>query len=326
MSCGWELVDHQAREKVSFIKIWHGQCPYISVCFRRATKQTSRSTSLTMEMSLHVFTFQHTLEENGEKIFIQLFEDDKTPFTGNEIRCNHHIEIQINNYKDNKCDTTMLKSIQNNPESGRQFALDGMNSTSSVSDESSSKETTRDSAQLKFVINNQFPTSSVEAENYSGMTSDVAEPRLFPHDLRKRLILLLDPPKCPYGQDWKDLASKLGMDTCIPKLQTLQYPTSELLNVLENQRKSYTEVLSLFREIGRMDCVEEIRKYYETNMVEKNTSSREPSEHTLKGNIKEESHVRSGETTWTEKFNVDNSSSQNNNSVTVSKDVNYHQK
>lgn len=323
MSDGWELVDPETSEKISFIKIWHGQCPYVSVCFRRSANQIATPTSLAIEMSLHVFTFQQTLTENGEKIFIQLFEDDNTPFSGKEIRCNHHIQIQINNIKDNNCETSRFdKTIQNRTVTGRQLALTGRNSPSNVSEQSLNRNAVMDSNNLKFVINNKF--SSWSGSDYrSRMISEVTEPRLFPHTLRKRLVLLLDPPKCPFGQDWKDLASKLGMDTCIPKLQTLEHPTSVLLNVLENQGKSYSEVLSLFREIDRMDCVEEVRKYYETEKAKVNTNVREPSENTFEGNVRNESHLRSGVSMTTGSYVADNLSAlfnnQSNSSATISK-------
>ncbi|XP_053382567.1 uncharacterized protein LOC123539644 [Mercenaria mercenaria] len=298
MSDGWELVDSQNSEKVSFIKIWHGQCPHISVCFRRSTQQTPRTTSLAIEMSLHVFTFQRTLEENGEKMFIQVFEDEKTPFTQNEIRCNHQIEIQINNYNDNSCETTKLKTSHDNMVAERPLASTGGELPTRLAESSLNCDKTNNADNLKFVINNKFSACS-KTEHYSRVLTDGAEPRLFPHYLRQRLVLLLDPPKGPYGQDWKDLASKLGLDACIPKLQTQMHPTAELLNVLENQGKSYTDVIALFNDIGRMDCVEEMKKYFETGVTHAHLSSREPIENTCNGYERGESHLRSEESPWT---------------------------
>lgn len=231
-------------------------------------------------MSLHVFTFQQTLEENGEKIFIQVFEDNRTPVSEKEIRCNHQIGIQINNY--------------GNIHGGPNFESNNGNNipdkTTSVPDTVSRRSqfqsvNANTSENVQVVINNKFSPPSNRLDRYISVDE---KQRLFPQYLRNRLILLLDPPKAPYGQDWKDLASKLNMDACIPKLQTCESPTSELLHCLESQGKSYTDVINLFEEIGRLDCADEMQKFRHKNSATNNSTSREASENTHNGYESEE--------------------------------------
>lgn len=229
-------------------------------------------------MSLRVFTFQQTQEENGEKIFIQVFEDNRTPVSEKEVRCNHQIEIQINNY--------------GNSHGGPNFES---NTRNKISEENTSVPDTvppgsdfqrvnaNTSENIQVVINNKFSPPSDRLDRYISVDG---KQRLFPQYLRNRLILLLDPTKAPYGQDWKDLAAKLNMDACIPKLQTCESPTSELLHCLECQGKSYTDVINLFEEIGRLDCADEMRKFRHT--AANNSTSREASENTHSGDELEE--------------------------------------
>lgn len=237
-------------------------------------EQSSRTTPVAIEMSVHTFAYQDTLDKDGEHMFIQVLEDDNIPVSENEIRCNHQIEIQINNYS-GSCGAS--KEDNNNVMSET--------TTSSIKERTSPVFDSRShnvippskSENVKVIINNT-QSSFQDQQNHNIMKGPK---RLLPHLLRKRLILLLDPPKAPYGQDWKDLATQLGLDACIPKLQTHCDPTAELLNVMEDRGIPYSEIKSMFLEIDRDDCVKEIEKYLEIGSSKHATiSSREPSENT----------------------------------------------
>lgn len=330
VSTGWELVGDENSEKISFLQIWHGQCPHISVCFRRSDSQTSKSTSVAIEMSLHVFTFQQTLQENGEKIFIQVFEDDRTPVTGNEIRCNHQIDIQINNYGDSHGKNSKNSHSNYGAESPNGPAEAGVHKSMSESVLSHGHGQQKpNSEKVKLVINNRFNSCSNMADHTNELLTSGVKSRLFPQSLRNRLILLLDPLKSPCGNDWRDLAAKLNLDECIPKLQSYEHPTEKLLCFMESEGKSLSEVIALFHEIRREDCVDEIVNYCENAMKKDQELSRNASENTDYCREQNGYRLLSEESSWTGSLYMDResansyNSSLKTNSDTFNKDILY---
>lgn len=350
ISDGWELIDKNNSEKISFLNIWHGQCPHISLCFRRVNAAVQRNDSVTIEMILHLFAFQTTLEDHGEKIFVQLFEDDKSPVNDKAMKlmCNHHVDIQINNFvgedeseiMDGKASLSRKRPVFhiNSSADGLTEASDGNQGEchvspgqrSSISVNSSpvklqkdmenylnmygetsltgkeaegrqkssysfsydklsrrgsrprskdipiSKQYSSADKDLNIVINNSYKaTTSCHTKDLTGQYTVSNKKRLMSHSLRKRLQLLLDPPKGPYGNDWRDLASKFGLDSCIPKLQTKDSPTEELLSVAEEKGLTLEELKDMFEKIDRKDCVSVINKYLR---VQCSTAGREATE------------------------------------------------
>ncbi|XP_050393689.1 UNC5C-like protein [Patella vulgata] len=72
LSRDWSVVDNRSFEKVQFLKVWHGMCPYIAVCFARSEdlRQTPK------EINLNFSLFQESFQNEADKIVIQMAESN----------------------------------------------------------------------------------------------------------------------------------------------------------------------------------------------------------------------------------------------------------
>ena len=231
-----------------------------------------------MEMNVHLFTYQHTRETDGEKIIIHIYEDNTTPKSTREPSClRHHVgEIVIDINPDNttsgqghNCRSVIMEGQRFQGNVGNQCCSCRSNERDCSNE---STETGKDSA-LKVVLN--LPRD----DRFD--VGPETKYRVIPHALRKQLKILLD-AKHMFSSDWRDFAEKIGLDKCIPVLKEVESPTEKILDVFENSGKTLASLQHIFYEIGRQDCASEVDKYIRTE-----TRLKLPVEH---GNQSYETH------------------------------------
>jgi len=64
ISSGWEVIP-ASQERVPFLDIWHGMCPYLQICYRKSPEAAARPAPLhrnhvALEMNLCLETYQVT--------------------------------------------------------------------------------------------------------------------------------------------------------------------------------------------------------------------------------------------------------------------------
>ena len=96
-------------------------------------------------------------------------------------------------------------------------------------------------------------------------------PPVLPHRLRTTLITLLDPDNI-FGNDWRILASALGLDSLAEYLRTKRSPTDVLLNAALQNGKDLRWLVDIMVDAPRLDVVMEIKKYIDG---EENTGAAE---------------------------------------------------
>lgn len=294
ISPGWELLENDDKERITFLNIWHGKCPHISVCFRRAKYELEHSSEpcVAIEMSLRLITFQDELQEAAEKIFIQVFEDNITPVNDNELKCERmHLEdvhIHIHN---------------NFGPSGSDGALASTPLKHKSSD--TSNDSDNNDRGVHVVVNNAPTYNAVQsaaAENISRMAEGFPK-SLLPHEIRKKLILLLDPSRSPIGSDWRDFASALGKDCMICYLQSTSSPTAHLLDVVESRNMQLSELCEIFTTIERKDCANVIKDYMDSENQPTRGFRRASENAIAEGDdtsVKISNRLQSEESSWTD--------------------------
>ena len=205
ISENWELIDDADNSnKVPFLYIWHGKCPYASLCFRR--KATTDQDYL-QELNIQFFIYQENMEHAGEKLDLQtlsLSKPSRSSENSNEDRvCMKHRVSQIN------INVSLNKGTD-------QLAL--------------------------YSAANQLKCQRI------------------PQELRLKLRLLLDPP-CTFGNNWKFLASEMGLDSSIPYLSTAESPTEELMGILEQKMSSLDDLQIYLQDIDRLDAMKEVQDF-----------------------------------------------------------------
>lgn len=195
----WERTDTNQQETVKFLNIWHGQCPYVSMCFRR------KSSSSSHELGFQFFVYQENLEADGEKMVVHITED---PSALPVMRtCEKHKNEQIQYH---------FKMSPTSPEI-RQIILDF-------------NERKQDGVEH---VMNTMPNRNI------------------PHSIRAKLKLYLDPPNA-FDNNWKNLASHLGMDNMIPVLEQKISPTECLLGVIDERKITLSEIhVSIAYRLGK---------------------------------------------------------------------------
>ena len=271
ISNDWELVDDENKEKVSFLTIWHGHCPHMTICYRRSQSQNSvqqhpnqetianQAKLVSLEINLRLFMFQDQKEKEGEKLVIQISEDNVSPVKENEVRCTRHhldiIEIDIprsppvrgRTSQERKARTVLPTDLSVRHKFASKDAC-----CAKVSNDSSSK--------LKVIVNTPDAPQCELEEDLDEIARSLKHE--LPYKLRNQLKLLLDPLN-PFGNDWRELAEKLDLDNCINFLFSKESPTSCLLDHVENRNISLSKLRQIFKAMGRKDCVSIIDKHFE---------------------------------------------------------------
>lgn len=102
---GWEMIEDTDDDsnRIPFLYIWHGKCPYASLCFHRQLS----SSKPTKDLSLQFHIFQETLESAGEKLIVQnrvgpnIYDDS-------EHQCQKHkspqikIQVSVDGFKERR--------------------------------------------------------------------------------------------------------------------------------------------------------------------------------------------------------------------------------
>ncbi|KAI0237087.1 hypothetical protein LSAT2_012430, partial [Lamellibrachia satsuma] len=89
-----------------------------------------------------------------------------------------------------------------------------------------------------------------------------------PHQLKMQLASLLDPRDHIRGNDWRSLASVLGLDEKVPYLESKGHPTELLLVVWEMRNDSLDTLAVTMRNIEREDAASMIESFSEATNVE----------------------------------------------------------
>lgn len=207
MSENWELIDDtDDSNKIPFLYIWHGKCPYASICFRR--KSTTDQDCL-QELILQFLIYQENMEDAGEKLTLQTLPVLK-PCRLSDDAC-----------EDRVCMKHAVSQISINVSLNKGIGQSALY---------------RVASQLKC--------------------------RRIPQDLRLKLRLLLD-PSCPFGNNWKFLASAMGLDSSIRYLSTFESPTEELMDILEQNMNSLDDLRVYLQDIDRLDAMKEVEDFIE---------------------------------------------------------------
>ena len=291
ISTGWELLEKEEKERITFLNIWHGKCPHISVCFRRSTyeQETVSEPCVAIEMSLRLLTFQDELQESAEKIFIQVFEDDITPINDNEIKCDRtHV------------DDVHIHIHHNYGASGGSDPGFGQRQVVSRSSENSNATDNGDRS-VQIVVNSG-PSYPSGTESLGTVMSSLPK-SLLSHDVRKKLVIMLDPSRSPIGSDWRDFAGALGKDSMICYLQSTSSPTSHLLDIVESNNMQLSELYTIFDNIERKDCAKVVKEYMDGDN-QRAESTRDASENSYADNddtsVKISNRLQSEESSWTD--------------------------
>ncbi|KAL4218158.1 netrin receptor [Mactra antiquata] len=299
ISDGWELIDDKKCESVAFLNIWHGQCPHITMCFRRNTKKRKSSSSRksALEINLKLFAYQNTLNEVGEIIVIQMLEDEKAQRSVVVAPCNHHTNIKVVTYNaSNKSEDSAYPPSVTCKE-------DSYDSDTS-SDSASSHKGKHSGGRVNVtVVHKNKTVQELRSSNFH----DTPVTRNIPHNLRKQLVILLDPVRTPIGNDWRDFASALHLDELIPSLEASGNPTSNLLDKVEERDIRLDELKDIFLSIQREDCVREICKYIkeeikDTDNLTEAAKEKEPTENEYDSGIHGNRNLHSEESSWTGNF------------------------
>ena len=88
-----------------------------------------------------------------------------------------------------------------------------------------------------------------------------------PYQLKRHLFLLLDTNN-QQGNDWRMLASKLGLDAMIFHIGTKVNPTLEVLRYFETMGQPVSKLEKHLRDMDRSDAADVVSKYIE---VQSNT-------------------------------------------------------
>ncbi|XP_014779205.1 UNC5C-like protein [Octopus bimaculoides] len=102
---GWEMIEDTDDEsnRIPFLYIWHGKCPYASLCFHRQLS-TSKPTK---DLSLQFHIFQETLESAGEKLIVQN-QAKPNIYDDSEQQCQKHkspqikIQVSVDGFKESQ--------------------------------------------------------------------------------------------------------------------------------------------------------------------------------------------------------------------------------
>ncbi|KAK7479067.1 hypothetical protein BaRGS_00029659 [Batillaria attramentaria] len=279
ISRGWCAIkdDHHHQDqgedcdRVSFHSVWHGKCPYISFCFKRicisdearivtpddsTTAKSGGVTSSTAvpgklqphvsEINLDFSIFQDSGRNNPDHMnilltegkdavtgpshtntsaFPKLAEEDENVPGCSQTRyfptCDKH-EVSISMPGIPVETGTIVGKVKINPNAPGSSVLVDF-------------ERERDCTELL------IPTAGREAGD------------VFPHELKLKLRLKLD-PVCVFGNDWRMLASMVGLDSCIPWLTTQDSPTMKVLTHMENRKMDLACLHRFLHEMGRLDA------------------------------------------------------------------------
>ncbi|KAL5015452.1 hypothetical protein ScPMuIL_009722 [Solemya velum] len=204
----WERTDTIQQERVKFLNIWHGQCPYVSMCFRRRSASSH-------ELGFQFFVFQENLEFDGEKMVVHITEDPSAPppFMGT---CEKHKDEQIR------------VNISNNI------------------------------PKLRNII---FGFNDVEH------LPDFLPERNIPQCLRAKMKIFLDPPNA-FDNNWKTLASRLGLDSMIPVMENWTSPTECLLQFIDHRKIPLAKIQEHLYCMERHDVCDVITTFLDTQTKE----------------------------------------------------------
>ncbi|XP_078664550.1 netrin receptor unc-5-like [Branchiostoma floridae x Branchiostoma belcheri] len=85
-----------------------------------------------------------------------------------------------------------------------------------------------------------------------------------PHKLRTQLCIKLDPPKyC--GDDWRSLASELGLDDLIEYFSSKENPTELVLQEFDKTGKTLKDLRDILMGIGRPDAASLVQEQLQTS-------------------------------------------------------------
>ena len=88
---------------------------------------------------------------------------------------------------------------------------------------------------------------------------DPSQPKL-PDWVKEELASSLDPPNL-LGLDWRQLATELGLDVCVPYLTTVGRPTDHLLTAAEVLCPTVKDIQAALERIGREDSAAILRAF-----------------------------------------------------------------
>ncbi|XP_062578127.1 UNC5C-like protein [Saccostrea cucullata] len=107
LSPEWESIENDEYERVPYLHIWHGQCPHISMCFKKKAQYSVR------ELNFHLNIYQETLENEGEKIVVHATEESKR-IVDNTCIININSSQKHENVEVNRTDDRVNVSVNSN--------------------------------------------------------------------------------------------------------------------------------------------------------------------------------------------------------------------
>lgn len=97
-----------------------------------------------------------------------------------------------------------------------------------------------------------------------GRQSSDDEDGKMPYPLKHKLFLLLDTPH-PKGNDWRMLATKLGLEARIFQMQTARNPTLEVLQDFEKMDRAVGDLEVILRDMKRSDAADVVKQFIDSN-------------------------------------------------------------
>ena len=108
----------------------------------------------------------------------------------------------------------------------------------------------------------------------TGRQSSDDEDGKLPYPLKHKLFLLLDTPH-PKGNDWRMLATKLGLEARIFQMQTARNPTLEVLQDFEKMDRAVGDLEETLRDMKRSDAADVVRQFIDGNSNQDEISNQE---------------------------------------------------
>ncbi|PVD32428.1 hypothetical protein C0Q70_07862 [Pomacea canaliculata] len=294
VSRGWCAVreahheaDSDDEERVSFHAIWHGKCPHLAFCFKRvcladtprllssSSSSSAAREGLTSdvmssdtalpalvqthvrEINLDLSIYQHSHRNNPDRINLLLTEVAEPDLTPHPPPSAH----------DPTCSTpTFLPTCDRH---GVSITMPSMHVHGGVIKGKVKLDPHCSGANV--LVDFEREADCVEDLPFPSLTKLVGKScegqmNVYPQELKVKLKMRLDPPS-PFGNDWRMLASSVGLDQWIPWLSSTDNPTLSVLSYMETQQMDLVCLYYKLSDISRCDAASDVQRFLQDREV-----------------------------------------------------------
>lgn len=242
---GWSANLSELKETVPYLNIWHGKCPFVSFIFKHEKRATK-------DICTTISAFQKS--HSDYKLKLKLVA--KMPRRSKRQR-SHKSESSQSERESDSCTNS-----EGSPASSLQSSGFGPSPTR---DDCNFNPGEPQMESFSDDSRSSYSSCSCSPEGHHKDRRRECS-KLIPHKLRMSLVHLLEPSDT-LGNDWRMIASDLGMDTKIPMLKEKDSPFQEVLKVMEEQNKDLNWLVTKLISHQRLDAAGIVTTYLQTGEI-----------------------------------------------------------